>query len=777
MPERAWTRTAVAYLLSAYLIFGQQAPPIRIDQPAAPARPAPAQPAPAPGQATPTPATPGAKPPAPPPTTTAPQTQPPVQLTPTPTGGFFLQNASLVEVIDLIAKQLKINYILDPRVKGGVTINTYGEIKPTDLRPLLETILRINNAAMVQVGDLYRIVPIGDVSRLPMSPRVNGKDLPDDERMLLNLIFLKYATVAELSKLIEPFLGEGYKMITYEAANLLLLLDNSRNMKRTMELISLFDSDVFASQRVRLFDVENGRPSDIAKELETVFKAFALSEKSSSVKFMPIDRINTIIAVAPNPGVFTEVENWLKKLDVPIKATAGSIDNHVYRLKYGRAETVAGAIMALYGGYGYGGGYGGMSGGYGGMGAGFGGMGGMGGMGYGGMGGMGYGGGMGGGYGGYPGGGGFPGSFAQATTAPIPYTAAQSAPGPGVNAASPGPTGAVGSPQMGAGDLTGSYLGSPFGSPYGGGMMGRIPHVIPNPFDNTLLIQATPQEWEQISKLLEQLDVPPRQVLIDAKIYEVSLTGAFASGVSAALQQRTAGSRTSTGVGSLARTLAGTSGSAGISLTAAMLVGHSRELLALVSAQEATNRSKIISAPSVIATDSISASINVGTEVPTLSSQAVSPIQSGGNSLFTNTVQNRNTGVTLSILARVNSSGIVTMIINQEVSAPVPPAGGSIQSPSFSKRNVSTQVTVQDGDTIAIGGIIQETETSSSAGIPVLHRLPAVGGLFGSKSSNKARTELIVFLTPRVIYDTNQVAEATDELKSKLKRLQKTIKE
>ncbi len=90
---------------------------------------------------------------------------------------------------------------------------------------------------------------------------------------------------------------------------------------------------------------------------------------------------------------------------------------------------------------------------------------------------------------------------------------------------------------------------------------------------------------------------------------------------------------------------------------------------------------------------------------------------------------------------------------------------------------VQTQVTVQDGDTIAIGGIIQESDTLSSAGVPFLHRIPVVGMAFGSKSINKSRTELVVFLTPRVIYDTNQVVDASDELTSQLKRLQKMMKE
>ena len=120
-----------------------------------------------------------------------------------------------------------------------------------------------------------------------------------DERMILNMLFLKYATAAEMDKLLPPFYGEGASHSSYEPANLLILQDNARNMKRTMDLLAMFDSDTFAKQRVRLFDIEHAVPSDLGKELETVFKAYALSDKTS-VKFLPVDRINILIAVAPN---------------------------------------------------------------------------------------------------------------------------------------------------------------------------------------------------------------------------------------------------------------------------------------------------------------------------------------------------------------------------------------------------------------------------------------------------------------------------------------------
>jgi general secretion pathway protein D len=179
----------------------------------------------------------------------------------------------------------------------------------------------------------------------------------------------------------------------------------------------------------------------------------------------------------------------------------------------------------------------------------------------------------------------------------------------------------------------------------------------------------------------------------------------------------------------------------------------------------------VIAAPSILATDSLPASITVGTEVPILTSQAASAVQDGGTSQFAQTISNRQAGVTLSITARVTPAGIVTMLINQDFSTPQSPGGTGIQSPSFNNRTVNTQITVQDGDTIAFGGIIQENELEGSGGVPFLHRIPVLGAAFGAKTRSTTRTELIVFLTPRVVYDTNQMLDASDELKRKMDRV------
>ncbi len=670
------------------------------------------------------------------------------------------RDASMFDVIDVLARKLEINYIIDPAVSdGSVTINTYGQLRESDIFPLLETILRMNGAVAVQVGNTYRIMPLESVTQTPISPQIDAKDLPLDERMVLNAIRLNYSSATDLGEVLAPFLGEGGKFQVVAQANTLIVLDNSRNMRRTMELIELFDTADMARRRMRLFSVENSLAEMLVSELDSVFRAFSLSKEQLAIQFVPLPRINSILVVSSNESVFNEVQDWIDKLDKAV--TVGGVQNFIYRVQYGLAANLAGTIMQLYGLYGgmggYGGGYGGYGGGYGGYGGGYGGYGGgMGGYGggYGGYGGGmggygggmgGYGGGMGGyggGYGGYGGGG-----FIQI---------------PGLNPAPQMPSAAASQ----AVDETGALLGTAQGAAES---VTRGIRIVPDYVNNLILVQSTQQEWEVINKTLQDLDFPPRQVLIDAKIYEVSLSGALSSGVSAYLRNRS----TPRVNGKLTASF---EGSGATRLGIGTLVGNTRELALFLSGNEMQGKSKVISAPSVIATDNIPATITVGESIPTLASQALAGgTQSQGSSLFTNTINNVQTGVTLSITARVNASGIVTMIINQEVSAPTG-VSGAIQSPTIERRNINTQVTVRDGDTVAIGGIIQETNTYGASRVPVLGRIPVLGRAFGSTTQSTDKTELIVLLEPQVIYDENEIAGATEELKNRLKNARRLMR-
>ena len=658
------------------------------------------------------------------------------------------RGASMFDVLDVLARKLEINYIIDPRVSdGSVTINSYGQLKESDIFPLLETILRMNGAVAVQVGNTYRIIPLEGVTQSPISPQTDSENLPQDERMILNAIRLNYSSATDLGAVLAPFIGEGGRFQVVAQANTLIVLDNSRNMQRTMELIALFDTAEMARQRIRLFSVKNSIASTLSTELENIFQAFSLSEERSPIQFIALPRINSILVVSANNSVFDDVQDWIDKLDKSV--TVGGVQNFIYRVQYGLAQNLAGTIMQLYGVYGGygGGGYGG--GGYGGGGYGGGGYGGGGGGGYGG-GGYG-GGGYGGGGGGY-GGGGFGGGGGYGGGGMIQI--------PGLSQQQPQPAPGVAAGPM---DATGALLGAVgAGAPPVRGI-----RIVPDFINNLILVQSTQQEWEVIRKTLQELDFPPRQVLINARIYEVSLTGVLSSGVAAFLRNRSDPRVNGKLTGGF---------DVATNLSIGTLVGNTRELAVFLQGSASEGKSKVISAPSLIATDNIQAEITVGQSVPTLASQAIAGgAQSDGSSLFTNTINNVQTGVTLSITARVNASGIVTMIINQEVSSATG-VTGAIQSPTIERRNVSTQVTVRDGDTVAVGGIILETNTYGTNRVPFLGKIPILGRAFGATTQSTSKTEMIVLLEPHVIYDENEIVSATEELTSRLKNVQRLMR-
>jgi len=742
-------------LLAALAVWQAPAQQPLAQQAPAPQAPAQQPPAPVPQPQQPVPPTAAQQAPA----------QPAGQAAPAPGIVMNLQDVSLTEVIDQLARKLSLNIQIDPRVKGTVTLNTYGETRNLDPRNVLDMILRVNGFGMIQEGEIYRIVPLADAVRQPLPFQVNGKDIPADDQLMLNLVFLKYVNVDELSKVIQEFTDPNAVIKTYAPANLMFILDSRRNMRRLMDLVALFDSDTFAGERVRLYDLHNARPSDLVKELDNIFKSISLDSKTSAVRFLAVDRIGTLIAVAPNPGVFDTVETWIKKLDVVVSSTAGVIDTYVYHVRYGRAECLAMAMNQLYmpagagaGAYGYGGGGypgaygGGYGGGYGGSGGGafggansgygsqnsfnngFGGTGGGCGM-MSGMGGMG--GAMAGGYG-YPSFGGYAAQTPVTTAGPLGFV----------------PSGAVATP---------AGAPAPAAAAAGTSQSQSPPRIVANPLDNSLLIQADAQQYQGILKLLKELDVMPRQILLEAKIYSVVLSGSFSMGVNYLYQKVSGKDRSPTA--SLVN--------AATQLSAGMVVGQAKELLAFLSLTDNAANARVISEPSLIATDSIPASINVGAQVPVLTGTVITP--GGGTNTQTQGISSHDTGVTLQVNARVNPSGVVTLIIDQEVSNPTSTTTSNIPTPSFDQQVVQTQITVQDGDTVAIGGLISENTNSGSSGIPGLNRLPYVGGFFGNKTYSHDRTELIIFMTPHVIYDANDLLEASQELKASVRRLRKYI--
>ena len=618
-----------------------------------------------------------------------------------------LENTDLLQVIPIIAAELQMNYVVDPRVQGRVIINTLGQVRRADLFPLLQMILRINGATAVQSGNFYRIVPLAEVQRMPIQPELNppAASLSEDDRIVMNIISLQYVTAADMTRILTPFLSEGGHLFSHDAGNILIVTDSSRSMKRLIEIVALFDTEVFTNQRTRLYPIRNSQAVRIAAELQEIFSAYALSRESSAIRFVPIERINSVLVVTANPNVYPEVERWLERLDQPLQETG--IRNFIYRVENGTADALASVLIQL---------------------------------------------------------------LLGAPPPALSRPAAGAAPGATTR---PEPS-ALAAARQGAAPPTAALIP---GGAFPGGPGGEFSHlrIVPDPINNLLVIQATAQEYEQIRQMLRELDIVPRQVMIEAKVYEVDLTGALSVGVSAALQRRTADGQAGRGTGEFG---SARGGAAALSVTMGTLIGKMRELILLLNAAESRGEARVISAPSLLASDNLAATISVGAEIPILTSQVFGlAAQSANNPVFTNTIQNRDTGVLLNITPRINSSGLVTLQINQEVSSPLAPAAGGIQSPSIQKRSVSTQAVVQDGETIALGGIIQESRTLSRNRIPLLGDIPYLGVLFGNTSLSTQRTELILLLTPTVIRDTSEARNATAEFRNKLRDLRQILEE
>ena len=217
--------------------------------------------------------------------------------------------------------------------------------------------------------------------------------------------------------------------------------------------------------------------------------------------------------------------------------------------------------------------------------------------------------------------------------------------------------------------------------------------VVVDEINNSLIIQSSAADYAYILEVIKKLDVLPRQVIIDARIFEIDLTDAFTFGVAATLQARGAGPHLTTG---------SINGTSGLVANTFAFVGNSRELLLALDTLRQKTKVKILEAPAVLALDGTQASIVVGGEVPYPTGSYI-PGVSGGT--VTN-VQYRETGVTLLVVPRISGSGTVTLAIAQEVSAPGAP---TLTGPTFNKSSVSTTLAVKDGETVAIAGLIRDS--------------------------------------------------------------------
>ena len=291
---------------------------------------------------------------------------------------------------------------------------------------------------------------------------------------------------------------------------------------------------------------------------------------------------------------------------------------------------------------------------------------------------------------------------------------------------------------------------------------GREIRIIADEANNALLILATPADYRMVKAALDKLDIVPLQVLIEATIAEVTLNDELKYGLQYFFKP--GGGTTITlsevATGAVASTFPG------FSVLTSIAGGDVRLVL---DALETVTEVKVISSPQLMVLDNHTATLQVGDTVPIATQSAVSVTDPAAP--IVNTIEFRDTGVILRVTPRVNAGGLVIMEIEQEVSDVVATVTSGIDSPTIQQRKIATTVAIQSGETVALGGLIRDTDSTIETGIPILSRIPILGALFGSTDTFTKRTELLILITPRVVGSLQDARAVTEELRRRLRAI------
>lgn len=295
-----------------------------------------------------------------------------------------------------------------------------------------------------------------------------------------------------------------------------------------------------------------------------------------------------------------------------------------------------------------------------------------------------------------------------------------------------------------------------------GGGPGDALVVTSDETNNAVVAYATPREYALIEDALNKLDITPLQVVIEAAITEVTLNDTLQYGTQWFFQAH--GNQFALSQGSTATPVQQFPG-------AAYTLLNSGGIAATLAALSTVTHVEVLSAPNLLVLNNQTASLQVGDEVPVSTGSAVSTAAPGAP--VVNSIDYRDTGVILKVTPRVNSSGLVLLDISQEVSQVSQTATSNpINSPVISERKIASSIAVQDGQTIALGGLISDNISKGRGGVPFLSAIPVLGALAGNRNDNRKRIELLVLLTPKVIRDPAEAQSVTDELKRKIRAVE-----
>ena len=611
------------------------------------------------------------------------------------------RDADIKDVIEDVAEITGRNFLVDPRVKGSITIISPTPIDADAVWQVFLSALNVRGYATVENKDMTRIVPLETAASSPLET-YSGKYTPPTENFITRLYTPKYVGASEMATAIKPLISKRGDVQAYKQTNTVIITDTGANIRRVIKIFQQLDQEG-SKEQLEVIQLRYANPNDVAEKIRNIYQqeetsnlaATALRRRTrrgqtpeptesegpiSVSKVLPDDRTNSVIVVASDIAM-DRIKGLIRQLDIEVKDPKGNI--HVYYLEHARAEDLA-AVLA---------------------------------------------------------------SLASAETTR-----------PGSNRRTPTPA------AVSARVITPGTTAPQTAEQVVAELLENI-KITADTNTNSLVVTASHQEFEALKNVIKLLDIPRRQVFIEAVFMEldvltdrnlgISLQGGIDPGGNPIF-----GATSFTNFSPLdlsTASLAGLSGlnAAGISgdtITLTLSDGTTTTIPAfgaVVQALETSSSVNILSTPNILTTDNEEAEIVVGQNVPFVTE---SGRDSNNNPIIS--VEREDVAITLRVTPHINEGDSVRLDVFQEITKLIPNQSAEVvlnQGPSTTKRATETTVVVQDQSTVVLGGLLDDATTVSESRVPFLGKIPIIGLLFKSTRRQAEKTNLLIFLTPYVI--------------------------
>jgi general secretion pathway protein D len=637
------------------------------------------------------------------------------------------ENADVQSVAKaLLGDVLQLNFVVDPRVQGTVTLASVGPVARKDVLAAFESALRAQNAAIVRDGKFMKIVPMPDAAGHSSISRGSG-----EPGFGVSVVPLRYVSAATVAKTTENLIGRAGAIRVDQSRNLVLIQGTTTEREAAIDVISTFDVEWLRNQSVGVYPIKSTSPETMIEELNRVFETSDGGPGQGVIRFQPISRMNAVMVVSKNPNYLEQVGAWVERLD---RSDSNGTTVRTYHLKYGNATQIAKVLGEIFGSQKQGSG----------------------------------------------------GDSPINQIAPTTSASAsridsldhggqnsgstQSSSGStGTQTASTGTNQSIAAAFDQFSDKKAGADGESPGAQSGGLPRGVFQNVriTADTINNSVVIYSNQEDYRVIERAVRDFDRPRLQVAIEATVAEVTLTKELTYGVQFYLNNNTGSLGLVGAVTAAAQTAVLQQTVPGFN----MVLGNASLPRVILNALNSITDVKVLSSPSIVVLDNQPALLEVGDQVPITTSSAT--VLSNSSTPIVNTIEMHNTGVILKVLPHVNANGTVQLEVDQEVSAIVNPSQQTL-TPTISERRVHSTVAVTSGQTVLLGGLISENDQKTQSGIPGLSNIQGLGGLFGNTDDTRTRTEIIIFIRPQLVRNSVDARAVTEEFREKLQSMRNT---